>query len=140
MSDEQALNRPIGWWLKEADARLDAAFDSALEHTGVDRRGWQVLASLIRGPARRSDLVSALASFDPPAAIEEMIDRMSARGWIEVEADIARLTQRGVTKQEALVPVVNGVRQQVSSALPGPEYTALVGLLARLVDALPPAA
>lgn len=36
---EQALERPIGWWLKEADARLDAAFDRALEGRGVDRRG-----------------------------------------------------------------------------------------------------
>lgn len=77
MSDEQALARPIGWWLKEADTRLKAAFDSALEDTEVDRRGWQILTSLSRGPTRRSDLISALASFDPPAEIDEIIDRMS---------------------------------------------------------------
>jgi len=139
MSDEQALTHPIGWWLKEADARLNAAFDFALQDTGVDRRGWQVLASLSRGPAQRSELVSTFASFDPPAAIEETIDRMNSQGWIEVSADITRLTQRGVEKQEALALVIDGVRQQVSTALPRPEYTALVGLLARLVDALPPA-
>lgn len=77
MSDEQALARPIGWWLKEAETRLNAAFDSALEDTEVDRRGWQILTSLRRGPTRRSDLISALASFDPPAEIDEIIDRMS---------------------------------------------------------------
>jgi DNA-binding MarR family transcriptional regulator len=138
-SDEQALARPIGWWLKEADTRLKAAFDSALEDTEVDRRGWQILTSLSRGPTRRSDLISALASFDPPAEIDEIIDRMSSRGWVEESAHVARLTATGAAKQEALAPVVDGVRQQVAAALPRPEYTALVGLLSRLVEAFPPA-
>lgn len=139
MSDEQALVRPIGWWLKEADARLNAAFDSALEGTEVDRRGWQILTSLSREPTRRSDLVSTLASFDSAAESEVIIDRMSSRGWIEESADVARLTPTGAAKQEALAPLVNGVRQQVAAALPRPEYTALVGLLSRLVEAFPAA-
>ena len=104
MSDEQALTRPIGWWLKEADARLDAAFDSALAGTEVDRRGWQVLASLSRGPTRRSDLVNALASFEPPTAIEAIIDRMSSLGWIEQSADIAQIG-RASCRERVCYPV-----------------------------------
>lgn len=138
MNEEQALARPIGWWLKEADTRLNAAFDLALADTEVDRRGWQVLASLRRGPILRSGLVSTLASFEPPAAIEEIIDRMSARGWIEESVELVRLTPAGEEKQQALAPLVDGVRQQVSAALPEQEYTALVGLLSRLVEAFPP--
>ena len=137
MNNEQP-SRPLGWWLKEADARLDAAFDSALRDTQVDRRGWQVLASLSRGPIHRADLVSTLAAFDPPDVIEEVIDRMSCRGWIEEAADVARLTPAGVEKQAALAQLVDGVRQQVTAALPRSEYAELVALLARLVEALPP--
>lgn len=132
MSDEQVLTRPIGWWLKEADARLNAGFDLALDGTGVNRRGWQILSSLSRGPTRRSDLVSAFASFDPPAEIEEILDQMSARGWVDESAHVARLTTTGAAKQGALAPAVDGVRQQVAAALPPTEYTALVGLLSRL--------
>jgi hypothetical protein len=139
MSGEDALSRPIGWWLKEADARLDAAFDSALEGTGMDRRCWQVLASLSRGSTRRADLVSALASFDPPAVVEDVVDRLSARGWIEDSADVLVLTPAGVDQHEGLAHRVDGVRQQVGAALPHKEYVALVDLLARLVTALPPA-
>lgn len=139
MSIEHALTPPIGWWLKEADTRLNAAFDSALCGTGVDRRGWQVLTSLSRAPIRRSDLDSTLASFAPPAEIEEIIDRMRSRGWVEESAHGAWLTSPGAAKQEALTPLVDGVRQQVAAALPAPEYTALVGLLSRLVEAFPPA-
>lgn len=138
MTDEPALARPIGWWLKEADTRLNVALDAALAGTGVDRRGWQLLTSLSRQSSRRADLVGTLASFDPPAAIEEILDRLSSRGWIEDSTDVVRLTPTGAAKREALVPLVDGVREQVAAALPGPEYTVLVGLLSRLVEAFPP--
>ncbi len=32
---------------------------------------------------RRAELVTALASFDPPAVVEEVVARLSSRGWIE---------------------------------------------------------
>jgi len=62
MTDKQALSRPVGWWLKEADARLDAAFDRSLVGRNVDRRGWQILASLARSPTRRTDVSAFLAA------------------------------------------------------------------------------
>jgi len=64
MSDDQLLRRPIGWWLKEADARLDAAFDASLAVRGVDRRAWQVLATLARSATPRRKVAAVLASFD----------------------------------------------------------------------------
>jgi hypothetical protein len=46
------MARPIGWWLKEADARIDAAFDRVLEGFHTVRRSWQVLSSSARRPSR----------------------------------------------------------------------------------------
>ncbi|MGB7447878.1 MAG: MarR family winged helix-turn-helix transcriptional regulator [Ornithinimicrobium sp.] len=135
---EQALTRPIGWWLKEADARLDAAFDVALESEGVDRRGWQVLASLSRGPSPRAQLVSALTSFDPPVVVDRVIDDLSSRGWIDDTADSLQLTQAGSSQYAGLAPLVDDVRGRVAAALSEEEYVVLVGLLSRLVAALPP--
>ncbi len=135
---EQPLARPIGWWLKEADARLDAAFDAALEGKGVDRRGWQVLASLGRGPTPRAELVEALTSFDPPDVVGRVIDELGSRGWIDDTADSLRLTQVGSDQHAGLAPLVDGVRGQVAAALSKEEYVVLVGLLSRLVAALPP--
>lgn len=65
MTDEQR-SRPVGWWLKEADARLSVAFDRILEGSEVDRRGWQVLSSL--------------TSFDSPAAVHGVVGELEARG------------------------------------------------------------
>ena len=135
---EQALTRPIGWWLKEADARLDAAFDVALGSMDVDRRGWQVLASLSRAPTPRGMLVNALSSFDPPAVVDRVIEELSSRGWIEETADSLRLTPAGSSQHAGLTPLVDGVRGRVTAALSEEEYVVLVGLLSRLVAALPP--
>jgi DNA-binding MarR family transcriptional regulator len=135
---EQALPRPIGWWLKEADARIDAAFDAALDSTAVDRRGWQVLASLSRAPTPRSQLVEALTSFDSPAAVDAVIADLSSRRWIEDADDSLRLTAAGRHQHAALAPLVDGVRAQVAATLSPDEYIALVSLLSRLVEGLAP--
>ncbi|HEX6516585.1 MAG TPA: hypothetical protein VF049_13530 [Nocardioidaceae bacterium] len=137
MSDEQVLRRPIGWWLKEADARLDAAFDNALAEHDVDRRRWQVLATLARSSARRADVVTALATFDEPAVVDSVVDDLRRRGWLAESDGALRLTPDGVRTQETLAPLVDRVRQSVTGALSDDEYATLVRLLARLVAAFP---
>jgi hypothetical protein len=133
--DEQLLARPVGWWLKEADARLNAAFDRALDGSGVDRRGWQVLTTLSGGPTTREALVASLASFDSPAVIRGVLESLMARGWIQEEARELRLTSSGAETQASLAPAVGEVRRQLQRALPENDYVALIRLLARLADA-----
>ena len=136
MTDDPALARPLGWWLKEADARLDAAFDRALQGEGTDRRGWQVLASLARTESSADGLAASLASFDPPAAVHVVVEALEAKGWVEEAGGLLRLTPEGARRHAALAPLVEGVRQQVSAALPREDYVLLVRLLARLVEGL----
>ena len=136
MTDEQALAHPIGWWLKEADARLNAAFDVRLRSRDVDRRGWQVLASLAGRPTSRSGLIESLAAFDAPDVVEGVVADLVSRGWVEESSGLLRLTSAGERKQAALAPLVDDVRRQVAAALPQDDYVMLVRLLERLVTAL----
>ncbi len=136
MTDEQALGRPIGWWLKEADARLDATFERTLRGSAIDRRGWQVLNSLARRPTSRTELVASLASFDEPAVVQGVVAEMQDRLMVEEAAGLLQLTPSGARKQADLAPLVDGVRQQISAALPQEDYITLVRLLARLTEAL----
>ena len=139
MDEQQLPQRPIGWWLKEADARLDAAFDRALAGRGVGRRAWQVLATLARSAATRQDLVAGLAPFDDAAAVGRVLDDLRERGWVAEPADGAlRLTPDGAREQQVLAALVAEVRQTVATALPEGDHATLVRLLARLVEALPP--
>lgn len=137
VNDEQILRRPIGWWLKEADSRLDAAFDSALSTHGVDRRAWQVLATLSGAATARTAVIAALAAFDEPAVVEAVIDDLHRRGWVEESDGLLTLTSEGTREQGVLPPLVDDVRRQVVAALPEDEYITLVRLLARLVAAFP---
>jgi DNA-binding MarR family transcriptional regulator len=136
MDNSEALPRPLGWWLKEADARLDAAFDRRLAGLGVDRRGWQVLASLARHPTSAEEIIASLSSFDPPATIEAVLDGLRSRGWIEDSAGLLRLTADGEREHAELAPLVDSVRAQVAAALPQNDYALLIDLLRRLVAAL----
>lgn len=136
MTDEQALARPIGWWLKEADARLEAAFDRRLGQRNVDRRTWQVLASLARRPTSRSQLIDSLAAFDSPEDLEGVVSDLTARGWIEESSGLLRLTPDGQREQAALATVVDDIRRQVAAALPQDDYVTLVRLLQRLIQGL----
>lgn len=80
MTIEETPNRPIGWWLKEADARLEAAFDSALQAEGTDRRSWQVLATLASSPRPRAEVVASLTAFDEPAVLDRILGGTRRRG------------------------------------------------------------
>jgi hypothetical protein len=143
--------RPIGWWLKEADRRLDAAFDAALAGQGpagdgvagdavlgdgVDRRGWQVLASLARGSSGRSELVAGLAPFDGAEAFDGVISGLQGRGWVTEAEGMLRLTGDGERAHAVLAPLVGSIRETVAAALPGEDYPTLIALLERLVTAL----
>ncbi len=129
--------RPVGWWLKEADRRLDRAFDRALKGSGSNRRTWQVLASLARQPQSRTRLVEHLAPFDPPAAVEAVIAELAGRGLVEEDAGLLQLTEDGTGLHAALSGPVEDVRRQVGDALPGEDYATLIRLLGRLTEALP---
>ena len=131
------LTRPIGWWLKEADARLNAAFETALQGTGVSRRGWQLLTSLARGPVPKEQLIGALSAFDSRSEIEADIAELRERGWLVESADeLVQVTSPGTQQQQALAPLVGAARQQVSAALPEQDYAQLISLLSRLVEGL----
>jgi DNA-binding MarR family transcriptional regulator len=136
MESSEALSRPIGWWLKEADARLDAAFDRQLVGRDTDRRGWQVLASLARRPASREEIVASLSAFDSPATVEAVLDGLRSLGWIEESAGLLRLTPDGEREHAELAPLIGSVRAQVAAALPQDDYALLIDLLRRLVAAI----
>ncbi len=132
------MRRPIGWWLKEADTRLDAAFDDRLADSGVTRRGWQVLTWLTRGPSTRAGLVGQLSAFDPPAILDTVVAGFVGQGWIVDDGEQLTLTPAGRAGHAPLVEQVAEIRGQVAQVLPGDDYRTLLRLLSRLVDAFPP--
>jgi hypothetical protein len=153
MSQDQPARRPIGWWLKEADAQLEQAFDRAFATAGRSRREWQVLSTLAEAlpaapasppegttPAGRGtstdELVAALAPFASPGEVRALVGALVARGEITLADGNLRLTDGGARAQAELAAAVGQVRQRVAAALSADEYGTLIALLTRLVGAL----
>ena len=89
-------SRPLGWWLKEADARIDAAFDRSLGLRGLDRRRWQILATLARGPLTQQGVAAALSRFDDDAEIAAIVADLLERGSVRRRGDAQlELTDQG---------------------------------------------
>ncbi len=62
MTEQSAERRPIGWWLKTADARIEQAFEDAFEGQSITRREWQVLEPVSSTPFARVGAVAQASS------------------------------------------------------------------------------
>jgi hypothetical protein len=133
--------RPVGWWLKEADHRLEGAFDRCLQEVGLpSRRAWQVLASVARGPADQAELAAELSSFDSVEDLQLLLRQMQDQDWLLEREGVVELTPAGTEMHQAAAGAVDQIRTQFAEALPGEDYRILIGLLGSLVDAFPSAA
>lgn len=135
-SAEEALRRPVGWWLKEADAAIERATDRALSELDADRRRWQLLSTLSNGPIAAEELMEALRSFSSRGEVEGLLADLTGRGWVRRDDGFLALTSEGERVVGELTGRVALVRARVAEALPPEDYTTLVTLLARLVDAV----
>ena len=114
------MERPIGYWLRELDRRLESAFAAALASHDVSRRQWQVLNGL--GP-------------DDPfwgageRPYSEVLGELTARGWT---TSSGALTATGAAARAEISAGVQGVRARALSGLSDEDYLTTVRTLAAM--------
>ncbi|GAA3907533.1 MarR family winged helix-turn-helix transcriptional regulator [Actinoplanes auranticolor] len=130
---------PLGYWIKEVDRRIEDTFGRLLADEGVTRRHWQVLTTLARGDASRSELDTALAPFAP--TVRPQVDDLIRRGWVTEVAGGpgVRLTTAGRAAHDRVAERVRVFRARVAEGLSEREYATLVALLERVAGNLTPA-
>ncbi len=134
MTEQSVERRPIGWWLKTADARIEQAFEDAFEGQSITRREWQVLESVARAPVLESELLRTLEAF---AGAQDAVDDLRRRGLLTDGGDeVLTLTEAGKGAHGRASAGVATVRSAVTAALPAENYATLLQLLADLVDGL----
>lgn len=116
--------RPIGYWLREVDRRLESAFTAYLASRGVERRHWQVLNGL--GPE------------DPfwgagERSYEAVLGDLVARGWTTADG---ALTAAGEAARSEIEASVNEIRGRAVSGLSEEEYLTTVRTLATMASNL----
>jgi DNA-binding MarR family transcriptional regulator len=134
----EAAVRPMGYWIKEIDRRIEAAFGRLLADEGLTRRHWQVLTTLAREETVRTELDAALAPF--AATVRPELDDLIGRGWVaERPAGTVGLTAAGRLAHDRVAERVRSLRAHVTEGLTEQDYLTLLTLLERVAGNLTPA-
>jgi DNA-binding MarR family transcriptional regulator len=125
--------RPIGFWLKLVDSKIDEQFASTLEEHGVTRRQWQLLNVLSRESASVEALDAAVAPFfvDDESSTEHLAELVDS-GWLTLDATTYTLTERGRGAFERLSEVVATQRTLMTEGLTPQQYEDTIAVLERM--------
>ena len=124
--------RPIGWWLKRADALLTERVDEAQRACGLTRLEWQAL-NAVRGG---EDVAAALRPFCNADKASEVLAGLETRGLTATAGARHTLTREGDALYDRALSAQQGVREQSMAGIAPGEYAATVAVLERLVQNL----
>ncbi|GAA1794706.1 MarR family winged helix-turn-helix transcriptional regulator [Agromyces lapidis] len=102
--------RPIGYWLRVVDRKLDDAMLELFADEGITRRDWRRL-NVIAGTVDDARLRDKIAAH--PDRLAPLVER----GWVTDEPDAPRLTEEGEASYAALLERVTALRSRVAGSV-----------------------
>lgn len=114
--------RPIGYWLRVVDRKLDDAMRDLFADEGITRRDWRRL-NLIAGTVDDARLRRKIT------AHPERLAPLVARGWVTDEPGAPRLTEEGEVSYAALRERVAELRSRVAGAVAPDDYRTTLATL-----------
>jgi DNA-binding MarR family transcriptional regulator len=127
--------KPIGYWLKELDRRIEDTLDRTLAGEAVTRRDWQVLNALSTQGVAREAVVETLRPFWGTGAIEpdQVLDGLVTRGWVLRDADSRfRLSPEGDAARAGLLERVKELRMTIADGVTPEDYQTTIDTLERM--------
>jgi hypothetical protein len=114
--------RPLGYWLRVIDRRLDDAMRELFAADGLTRRDWRRL-NLVAGTVSDPRLSEKLAA--RPERVRPLVDR----GWVEGEPGAWRLTEAGEAARTSLHERVSSLRARVAGAVSPEDFATTLASL-----------
>jgi hypothetical protein len=114
--------RPLGYWLRVIDRRLDDSMRELFAADGVTRRDWRRL-NLLAGAVSDPRMSEKLAA--RPERVRPLIDR----GWVSGEPGAWRLTEAGEAARASLHERVTSLRARVTGAVSPEDFATTVASL-----------
>ncbi|MFF2272750.1 MarR family winged helix-turn-helix transcriptional regulator [Agromyces sp. NPDC058136] len=114
-------HRPIGYWLRVVDRKLDDAMRELFAEEGITRRDWRrlnVIAGKVDDPRLRAKL----------AAHPERLAPLVERGWVTDEP-APRLTEEGESSYAALLERVTALRARVAGSVTPDDFQTTLATL-----------
>lgn len=135
-----SAQRPIGYWLKRADALLTLRIEEAHRASGMTRVEWQVLDELYRaGAAAPGALAEALGPFAEREVVQRCLIRLEEQAMVQnAGTEGYRLTPDGERLYGEALERQDKVREQAIHGIHEDAYRTTLGVLQRLVENLEP--
>ncbi|MFE2288816.1 MarR family winged helix-turn-helix transcriptional regulator [Streptomyces sp. NPDC059443] len=127
--------RPLGHWVKRIDGAIEEGLGRLLATDGLNRRAWQVLNTISRGPINITALDERMAAFlsaDEPT-MRPHVERFVERGWAHVTDDGAvALTEEGRRAHQQVSEQSGALMVRMMECLSIEEHEVLMELLQRV--------
>lgn len=121
--------RPIGYWLRAIDRRLDDRMRELFTAEGLTRRDWRRL-NLIGGTVVDARMTERLA------ARPERVAPLVERGWVTGEPGAWTLTEAGEAARETLLERVATLRGEVAGAVNPEDFATTLASLEAIARTL----
>ncbi|MFD3163108.1 hypothetical protein [Herpetosiphon sp. NSE202] len=139
MMNEQ--QKPIGYWLKEADQALTACLDRAVSQFGLSRLAWQLLNIVQQQQPVRLDSVQAItAVLADQATLRQIVAALVEQHWLAAPIDHTDLMACELTIDPTayarfadLTRLVHEQRAQLMRQITPEAYATTLNVLAQLI-------
>lgn len=129
-------DRMIGFRLKRLDQLIETTFDRLLGNAGLNRREWQTLNTISRGPVDEAQLIDALRPFWEAngESVSDVVGGVTARGWVDRDGDGRyTLTASGRSAHRAAAAEVGSLRERMTEGVSPQEFSQLMDVLHRMI-------
>jgi|HigsolmetaAR203D_1030402.scaffolds.fasta_scaffold00611_18 DNA-binding MarR family transcriptional regulator len=132
--------KPIGYWLREADRAITEAVNRHLEQHGLTRTHWQVLNTVHdRGEASRESILQVLGNFLDESRLQEILGDFFAKQWMqpaahpETGAAMVQMTEEGRAAFSNILATQQQTRLRLFEGVTREEYDTLIKVLKQVV-------
>lgn len=130
-------SKPIGWYLKEADSLITAAFGNAFESFGLTRFHWQLLRNIAdNGEVYTKAYYPQVARFITPETFQTIITSLQDRDWISVHNDACRFTVSGAGAFAEIEERQKHIREKMLEGTYPEDYAHTILFLDRIIQNL----
>jgi DNA-binding MarR family transcriptional regulator len=133
--------KPIGFWIKEADKSITANVNKNLEQHDLTRFHWQVFNTIYENMMITKEALSDLLSnFFGMSKLDEILTLFVRKNWINViknsdtGAIEVKLTEEGKREFVKIRATQLGTRKQLFRGVTNEEYETTIKVLKQLID------
>ncbi|MBW8686464.1 MarR family winged helix-turn-helix transcriptional regulator [Chitinophaga rhizophila] len=130
------MDKPLGWYLKEADKRITAFLDDELNDLAVSRYHWRVMCAIAaQGSINTWQFYQELKAFIGVQQYGELLQSLTERGWVTVSVeDKCVFTASGKEAYENMRMLQKERTARMMQGITEEEYNLAVSVLNRIIE------